>query len=116
MAETNQNLVIYQNANEAITIAITDDNGNPMDLKLYSDLCWVLTLSGKEILRYDINDSELVIANADAVDDGLRVLLSPAITGALKERVYVHQAWGTYGDNARPLCIGYATVLRGDGC
>jgi len=117
MPRVDQDLTIYTNADEPFTFAVKDSNGDPMDLTTFDELCWILTRAGSEVLRYALSDSELVIADADGTDDGIRVTLSAAVTGALGlGRLYVHQAWGTLGGVSRPLAIGYATVLRGDGC
>ena len=117
MPQVDQDLTIYQNADETITIAIKDENDDPMDLKTFDDLCWILTKAGREVVRYDINDSELIIANADDTDDGLRVMLYAPVTSTLRlGRLYTHQAWGTFGGASRPLAVGYVTVKRGDGC
>ena len=117
MPQVDQDLIIYQNAAETLTIAVTDDNDVPMDLTTFDSLCWILSRAGQEIVRYTLADPELGIVNVDATDDGLRIVLPPGVTGGLDEgRLYTHQAWATLANAPRPVCIGYVTVLRGDGC
>jgi hypothetical protein len=117
MPRVEQDLELYTNADEIFTIAVTDENGDPVDLTTFDSLCWVLMKGRAEVVRYDDSDPELTIAGVDGTDDGLRVNLVPAVTGALDcGRLYTHQAWGVYSGRERPLCIGYVTVERGDGC
>ena len=119
MPSVDQDLDIYTNADEMFTIAVTDTSDVPVDLTTFADLCWILSRRGTEILRYELADPELVIADVTGAgaNDGIRVNLVPAVTTALSlGRLYIHQAWGTIGGRDRPLCVGYVTVLRGDGC
>lgn len=117
MPQVDQDLIIYTNADEIFTIAVKDTDGNAVDLTTFASLCWTLNKGGVEVVKYDDSDSELIIADAEATDDGIRVNLVPAVTGDLEcGRLYTHQAWGVVGGRERPLCIGYVTVERGDGC
>ncbi len=118
MPKTDQDVTIYQNSDEYITIAVTDVNGDPMDLNPFgNDLCWILSKAGSEVVRYDVTDTELGIVDIDGVESGLRVNLTDSVTADLEcGRLYIHQAWGTLSGRSRPICIGYVTVERGDGC
>ena len=117
MPKVDQDLEIYTNADEIFTIAITDESTAPVDLTTFDSLCWTLSKGDTSVVSYTSTDAELVIANADDVDDGIRVNLVPTVTGALDVgRLYTHQAWGTLSGRDRPLCVGFVTVLRGDGC
>lgn len=117
MPQVEQSLEIYQNADEYILIAVKDENDSPVDLTTFDGLCWILSKGDEEVERYDLSDSELVIADAEATDDGVKVHLSKTITKELElGGIYRHQAWGTLTGDSRPLCVGDVTVLRGDGC
>ena len=117
MPQIDQDLEIYTNADEIFTIAVTDTSDLPVDLTTFDSLCWTLSKGGTVVVHYTSTDAELTTASVDGTDDGLRVNLSPTVTGALDiGRLYIHQAWGTYGGRERPLCVGYVTVNRGDGC
>ena len=117
MPRTDQDLEIYTNADEIFTIAVTDESDVPIDLTTFASLCWTLSKAGTVVVSYASSDAELTTASVDGTDDGLRINLVPAVTGALElGRLYVHQAWGDYGGRDRPLCVGYVTILRGDGC
>ena len=117
MPQLEQDVTIYQNAGGYITIAVTDELGVPMDLTAFDELCWILSRQGTEIVRYTLADVELGIVDADDTNDGLRVYATPAMSTDLDcGRLYIHQAWGTLTNIPRPICIGYVTVERGDGC
>ena len=117
MPTIDQDLTIYQNANEPILIAVKDDNDDPMDLTLATDICWILSKGDIEIVRYDLADIELAIAAADDTDDGILIDLPTTITGVLElGRLYRHQAWVTITAISKPVSVGAVTVERGDGC
>lgn len=117
MAEVNQDFDIYQNASEVVNIAVTDAAGTPIDLTTMDSICWILSRGANEIIRYTLADPELVIVNIDAVNDGIRITLPPAVTGALNiGNWYRHQGWVTLAGRPRPLQVGSVTVLQGDGC
>lgn len=117
MPQVEQSIEIYQNAVEIIVIAITDEHDNPVNLTTFDELCWTFSGLTGEIARYTTADPELVIVDADDTNDGMRITLPASLTAGLScGRLYTHQAWGTFNLNPRPLCVGYVTVLRGDGC
>ena len=117
MPQVDQDITIYQNANEPILIAVKDDNNDPMDLTLADDVCWILSRGDTEVVRYDLSDAELAIAAADDTDDGIQIELPTTITGALNlGRLYRHQAWATFANKPKPVSVGAVTVERGDGC
>ena len=117
MPAIDQDLELYQNATEVIIIAVTDESNVPLDLTTFTDLCWVMTKGGVEVLRYELADIEMDIVNADGTDDGIRLTIPSATTALLScGRIYTHQAWGVFGGATKPLSVGYVTVMRGDGC
>ena len=117
MPQTDQHIEIYQGADEYILIAVKDEAGSPVDLTTFDSLCWHLMQNDAEVVKYDLTDAELVIADADDTNDAVKVHISKAITAGMDlGGLYRHQAWGTISGDSRPFCVGVVTVLRGDGC
>jgi hypothetical protein len=117
MPQVDQNVEIYQGADEYILIAVKDEDGLAVDLTTFDGLCWILSKGDSEVERFDLTDAELIIADADDTNDGLKVHLDKTVTADLDlGGLYRHQAWGTLSGDSRPLSVGIVTVLRGDGC
>ena len=117
MLFTEQDITIYQQATEPIGIVVQDRYGNPIDLDTLEDYCWILGLREIEVLRYTKGDAVISLATTHGPRDTLVITLPPDITSTLGEGVtYKHQAWGTIGGRARPLCDGRVYVESGYGC